>query len=286
MARFGIVGCGYVGAGVARHMRSLQIEVTGTTTTPDRLPELCALVDHPRIYSAGDPGSDASFLDDLDGVLIAMAPTTSTFEEDRYRAVYGQGVAALVDAIKQRRRLSPLHVTYLSSAGVYGDQGGELCNELTPPDQTNTANSLLVQAERMVLALNASLVQTCVLRLGGIYGPDKDIPSFIRRAAGCRVPKNGAHINAWVHLEDIIRGVTFAWERRLQGTYNLVDDLQLTRRELSNALCDEDGLPPVIWDNHDREGARIFNARVSNARLREMGFIPSVPSMLEQVPAL
>ena len=89
-----------------------------------------------------------------------------------------------------------------------------------------------------------------------------------------------------MHLEDIVRGVSFAWQRRLQGIYNLVDDLQLTRRQLSNALCDEEGLPPVIWDNHDREGARIFNARVSNARLREMGFTPTVASMLEQVPAL
>ena len=43
--------------------------------------------------------------------------------------------------------------------------------------------------------------------------------------------------------------------------------------------------PPVIWDNHDRPGARIFNARVSNARLREIGFQPSVSSMLEPIAA-
>ena len=113
----------------------------------------------------------------------------------------------------------------------------------------------------------------------------KDIPSYIRSAAGQPVRKNGNHINAWVHLHDIIRGVDFAFSRRLQGTYNLVDDLQFTRRQLSNALCDDFGLPPVIWDNHDRPGARIFNARVSNARLREIGFQPSVSSMLEPVAA-
>ena len=171
MARFGIVGCGYVGAAVARRMRSLQVEVTGTTTSPNRLQDLCDLVDHPRIYCAGDANSDASFLDDLDGLLIAMAPTSSSFEEDHYQAVYGDGVSALVKAIQQRRRRSSLHITYLSS-GVYGDQRGNLCNELTPPDQTNTANALLVQAERSVLDLNTSLVHACVLLLGGIYGPD------------------------------------------------------------------------------------------------------------------
>ena len=127
---------------------------------------------------------------------------------------------------------------------------------MSAPDLSNTTNALLVQAETAVLGLNNPLIQTCVLRLGGIYGPGKDIPSFIRSASGQPVPKNGNHINAWVHLDDIVRGVDFALQRRLRGIYNLVDDLQLTRRELSNALCDDEGLPPVIWENHDRPGAR------------------------------
>ena len=282
---FGIVGCGYVGSAVAAHFRLQGHEVVGTTTSHQRLGELCDLVDHPRIYRAGDPMADASFLDHVDGVLIAMAPTTATFEEDQYEKVYGQAVPALVDALRQRQGSRPLHVSYLSSAGVYGDQSGAICNELTPPDCSNTANALLASAESEVLSLNDASTQACVLRLGGIYGPGKDIPSYIRSAAGQSVPKNGNHINAWVHLRDIIRGVDFAFEKRLQGIYNLVDDLQFTRRQLSNALCDDHGLPPVIWDNHDRPGARIFNARVSNARLREIGFEPSVVSMLEPVAA-
>ena len=283
--RFGIIGCGYVGSAVAVHLRRLGHEVVGTTTSPGRLGELCDVVDHPRIYSAGDPMADVSFLDRLDGVLIAMAPTTATFEEDQYQKVYGQSVPALVDALRHRSGRNPLHVSYLSSAGVYGDQLGAICNELTPPDCSNNANALLASAESAVLALNDASTQACVLRLGGIYGPGKDIPSFIRSAAGQSVRKNGKHINAWVHLHDIIRGVEFAFDKRLQGIYNLVDDLQFTRRQLSNALCDDHGLPPVIWDNHDRPGARIFNARVSNARLREIGFQPSIPSMLEPVAA-
>ena len=282
---FGIFGCGYVGSAVAAHFRLQGHEVVGTTTSPERLAELCDLVDHPRIYRAGDPMADASFLEHLDGVLIAMAPTTATFEEDQYEKVYGQAVPALVDALRQRQSRSPLHVSYLSSAGVYGDQSGAICNEMTPPDCSNTANALLASAETAVLSLNDASTQACVLRLGGIYGPGKDIPSYIRSAAGQSVPKNGNHINAWVHLHDIIRGVDFAFEKRLQGIYNLVDDLQFTRRQLSNALCDDQGLPPVIWDNHDRPGARIFNARVSNARLREIGFRPRVASMLDPVAA-
>ena len=107
---FGIVGCGYVGSAVAAHLRHQGHEVVGTTTSPGRLAELCVLVDHPRLYSADDPMADTSFLDRLDGVLIAMAPTTATFEEDQYEKVYGQAVPALVDAIRQR----PVSYTHLT----------------------------------------------------------------------------------------------------------------------------------------------------------------------------
>ena len=197
--------------------------------------------------------------------------------------MYGSAVPALVRSISSDQ-CAVAHVTYLSSAGVYGDKGGQVVRVDTP-DMSNSTNALLAEAESTVLSLNSPSVQASVLRLGGIYGPGKDIPGYIRSASGCQVPKNGNHINAWVHLMDIIRGVDFAFQRRLQGLYNLVDDMQMTRRELSNALCDEEGLPPVIWDNHDRPDTRIF-VRVSNARLRAMGFTPRVASMLEQVPAL
>ena len=283
--RFGVVGCGYVGAAVATHLRGKGFELTGTVTNPARLSELCELVDHPRIYRAGEPGADPSFLDGLDGLLIAMAPSGSSFDESQYRSVFGVGVADLVQALQSRRRQQPLHVIYLSSAGVYGDQAGALCHEQTSPDQTTPANALLLEAEGRVLGLNSSpQLQACVLRLGGIYGPGKDIAAYIRSASGEVVPKNGSHINAWVHRDDIVRGVDFAFNQRLEGVYNLVDDLQLSRRELSNALCDEEGLAPVIWENHDRPGARVFNARVSNNRLRQLGFTPRVASMLTSLP--
>jgi nucleoside-diphosphate-sugar epimerase len=161
-----------------------------------------------------------------------------------------------------------------------------LCDESTPTDRSNTANALLADAEEAVLSLNGFGTPTCVLRLGGIYGPNKDIASFIRSASGHMVPKNGSHINAWVHLQDIVQGIDFAFQHRLHGVFNLVDDLQVSRRDLSNLLCDDEGLPPVIWENHDRPDARIFNARVSNEKLKQLGFLPSVRSMLDPVAAI
>ena len=281
--RFGVIGCGYVGMSFAMFARRRGFEVTGTTTSPMRLQELCDVVDHPRICRAGDPSADFSFLDQLDGLLIAIAPTDSP-EANTYENVFASGVSAIVDAISKRRSQKPLHVTYLSSAGVYGDQSGKMTNELSLPDRSDPTNSLLVAAEESVLSLNSKSIQACVLRLGGIYGPGKDIQNHIKSAAGQHVAKNGNHRNAWVHLFDIISGVFFCYDRKLDGIFNLVDEMQMSRRELANSLCEQDGLPPVIWENHDRPGTRIFNARVSNDRIKSHGFKFKVPSMMDQVP--
>ena len=150
------------------------IRTVSTTTGPSRLAELCDLVDHPRILRCGDPSADFSVLDDLDGLLIAMAPTTATYEEDQYRAVYGEAVPALVNALRERPRTSPLHVSYLSSAGIYGDQSGAITTELSSPDLSNTTNALLVQAETAVLGLNNPLIQPVCCALGHLR-PGKDI---------------------------------------------------------------------------------------------------------------
>ena len=72
---------------------------------------------------------------------------------------------------------------------------------------------------------------------------------MIKQAAGEQIPKNGNDVPAWSGIFDITNGVSFAFNNQLVGTYNLVDDMQLSRRELSNEICDIDGLPPVIWAN-------------------------------------
>ncbi|BEV36157.1 NAD-dependent epimerase/dehydratase family protein [Synechococcus sp. M16CYN] len=278
---FGIVGCGYVGSAVASYFRSKGFEVTGTTRNPSRLTYICDFVDHPRIYRAEDSEADVSFLDGLDGLLIAVAPTLTDSQEDTYQMVYGKGVPALINSLNQRSTDRPLHVIYLSSAGVYGNQGGAMCDEITPPDRSHSNNAILAGAEDAVLSLNSSSINSCILRLGGIYGPNKDIASFICSASGQIIPKNGDHIKAWIHLNDIIYGVYFAFQNRLEGIYNLVDDLQLSRRDLSNMLCARMGIAPVIWDNYDQPDSHIFHARVSNSKLRALGFQPSVRSMFD-----
>ena len=151
-------------------------------------------------------------------------------------------------------------------------------------DSVNPVNAMLVEAENVLLTIDRPDTKICVMRLGGIYGPGRDMVSMIKQAAGEQIPKNGNDVPAWSGIFDITNGVSFAFNNQLVGTYNLVDDMQLSRRELSNEICDIDGLPPVIWANENSPGARAMNAKVSNEKIKLEGFRLSSPSMLLPTP--
>ena len=280
--RFGVIGCGYVGMDTAIRLKYANHHVVGTTRSKARLGELQEVLHSAHLLDITEANLDLSFTDSLDGLLISVAPT---MKGDGYSSVFARGIRNLSNALRQRPRQSPLHITYISSAGLYGDQGGALVTEESAVDAHSPVNALLRAAEELVLHLSSDNLKICVLRLGGIYGPGRDMVSMIRQAAGQHVPKYGNAVTAWSNIVDITRGIHFAYERQLEGIYNLVDDMQLSRRELSTMICDLDGLPPVLWSHTPSPTERNMNARVSNTKLKNEGFQLISPSMLIPVAA-
>ncbi len=262
-------------------MKSQGHYVIGTTRSSQRFAELSNVVNEPISLDLAAPDCDFSFLEDQQGLLISVAPTQNG---DGYQSVFSSGIRNLARALRCRQSIQPLHVTYISSAGVYGDHRGETVTEDSSVDSVNPVNAMLVEAENVLLTIDRPDTKICVLRLGGIYGPGRDMVSMIKQAAGEQIPKNGNDVPAWSGIFDITNGVSFAFNNQLVGTYNLVDDMQLSRRELSNEICDIDGLPPVIWANENISGARSMNAKVSNQKIKTEGFRLSSPSMLLPTP--
>ncbi len=281
MSTYSVIGCGYVGSFVAASMKNQGHYVVGTTRTPQRFAELRNVVNEPIALDLAQQDCDFSFLEDQEGVLISVAPTQNG---EGYQSVFSNGIRNLARAIRCRQSTRPLHVTYISSAGVYGDHQGQTVTEDSTVDCLNPVNAMLVEAENVLLTIDRPDTKICVLRLGGIYGPGRDMVAMIKQAAGEQIPKNGSDIPAWSGIFDITNGVSFAFSKQLVGIYNLVDDMQLSRRELSNEICDIDGLPPVIWANENIPGARAMNAKVANEKIKSEGFQFSSPSMLLPTP--
>ena len=124
--RFGVIGCGYVGSAVCRRLSFAGHDVLATIRDEARFPRVEALGATPTLLDLASDQANFSFLEELDGLLISVAPTR---QEESYEEVFSKGIKNLVQALKICPRLRPLHITYISTVGVFGDQGGQEVGE-------------------------------------------------------------------------------------------------------------------------------------------------------------
>ena len=117
------------------------------------------------------------------------------------------------------------------------------------------------------------------MRLGGIYGPNRELVKIYSRVAGQTRPGDGSEPSNWIHLDDIVGAIEFARHYQLQGIYNLVDDANLLNREVIESVCKTHNLPPVTWDA-SQPANRNYNARISNQKIKAAGYKFIHPQMI------
>ncbi|MCC3536166.1 MAG: NAD-dependent epimerase/dehydratase family protein [Microcoleus sp. PH2017_25_DOB_D_A] len=246
-----IVGCGYVGTATARHLRGKSdCTVTATTTTASRVSELEGVAQRVVVLKGNDAGAIAR-------------------NADAYRESYLETVTTLVSVLQQTPTVK--QVIYTGTYSVYGDCQGKLVNEESPVAPANPNGEILAETERVLLAASNPNLQVCILRLGGIYGPGRELVKIFGRWAGTTRPGAGEDATNWVHRDDIVGGLTFALDNRLQGIYNLVGDVSLSSRELVDRIFETHNLPKATWDT-SVSSVRPYNARVSNQKIKAAGY--------------
>lgn len=259
-----ILGCGYVGKAVAQRWQSV-LSVTATTTTPARISELEAIADRAVLLNGSDEQAVRALLQNQDLVLLSVGAPSG----DAYEQTYLQTAKTLVNALRQSRTVK--QVIYTGSYAVYGDQQGAWVDETSTIAPANRNGEILAETEQTLLSAASDALKVCIFRLGGIYGPGRELVKIFRRAAGTTRPGSGEDAANWVHLDDIVGAIDFARQQQLDGIYNLVGDVPTTTRELLDLVCTQNNLPPVSWDA-STPSVRAYNARVSNQKLRAAGY--------------
>jgi len=261
-----IIGCCYVGKTVARYWREeLGLVVTVTTTTPSRFAEMEAIAQRVVVVKGNDAKGLESVIKNQDTVLLSVGAANANVYEETYL----QTAKTLVEVLKKTP--SVRQVIYTGSYAVYGDRDGAWVDEDTPVTPANANGQILCDTEQMLLSASGENLRVCILRLGGIHGPGRELVKIFGRVAGTTRPGNGDEPTNWIHLDDIVAAIEFARLHRLQGIYNLVDDAHLTSRELLDRVCEQHNLPKVSWDA-SLPKVRPYNALVSNQKLKEAGF--------------
>lgn len=184
-----ICGLGYSGTAVARAAVAKGIRVAATSRDPAGLVAPDG-VDVVGFAQAGAALAKATH-------VLATAPPGEA--GDPVLLEYG---ALLEESLFLR------WAGYLSTTGVYGDQGGGWVDETTPASGTAPRAKRRLAAERAWSAL-AGHCAVDLFRVAGIYGPGRSIIDDLRAGTARRVLKPG-HAFGRIHRDDIAGAILAA----------------------------------------------------------------------------
>lgn len=208
---------------------------------------------------------------------LVFAATPDARDEAAYRAVFVDGLRHVIDALPT----PPRRTVFVSSSAVYGEHDGAWIDEDTPPAPLGFNGRVLLEAERWLATRDVGGVS---LRLAGLYGPGRTQLFDRLREGKAGVPRDRQVYANRIHVDDAAAALAMLLDVETPASVYLgVDDTPLPIDVLYDHLADLLGAP------RPPEGpapAGVGNKRLSNARLRELGFRCAWPDAREGYAAL
>ena len=273
-----IAGCGDVGGRLGRQLLAEGWRVHGLRRDVGALPAGILPV-------AGDLGASECPAAWPEGGLdyLVFAAAATQHDEAGYRATYVEGLRRCLEWL-QRRGQTPKRLLFVSSSGVYAQQGGEWIDETSPAEAQSYSGRVILEAERVALD---SGIPASVVRLTGIYGPGREwLLKQVRE--GYRVAIEPPLYANRIHAEDaagllacLLRAD--AAGQALDDCYIGVDDAPAPLAEVVGYLR---GLMGVSHWADEQSVRRTGSKRCSNARARALGWVPRYPSYREGYAAI
>jgi len=242
-----IIGCGDIGLRVARGLNGPQggsgrPRVLALTSSPTRVPQLRGAGVTPLLGNL----DDAATLARLAGVatrVLHLAPPPGEREVGP-RWWLDPRSTALARAL--RRRALPQALVYVSTSGVYGDCAGDWVAESRPVAPATPRALRRVNAERAMRHLGRAGLRLSILRVPGIYAPDRaggTPEARLRRGTPVLAAPDDVYTNH-IHADDLARACVAAlWRGQAQRAYNVADDSQLKMGDYFDLAADLYGLP-------------------------------------------
>jgi nucleoside-diphosphate-sugar epimerase len=265
MAPLIILGCGYVGARLARAALADGRTVRVCARSTGRLAPLGALGAEVKYLDAGMPKQFATVLASLPGATVVYSippvgnlPPGQTIRH-ALQAAYGAGAGWFV---------------LFSSSGLYGSQPDDdaWIDEDTELAHDDPAMNNVKADELEVERCSFDRLRRVTLRLAPVYGPGRGLRERLRKGE-FRLLDDGQHATSRIHVDDVVR-VVFAAEDRAQSgaRYLVADDEPTTQGEYARWLCERLGFPqPPSRAMFEPGAPRVAhrNRRIRNTRLKQ-----------------
>lgn len=272
MPRILIAGCGYVGEATADLFHSAGWNVEGWVHSKESAARLSIKHYSVRVLDLSQRGDVAKCAAAFDAVIHCASSHGG--DAEAYRQIYLNGARHLLETFSQAK------ILFTSSTSVYAQRDSSWVTEESETKPLRETGQILLEAEKLILEKGG-----IVARLAGIYGPRRSalLSKFLNGTATID-PNNDRFVNQ-VHRDDIASALFLLLNREAHASpqiYNVVDDQPLLQSECFAWLARRLNrpLPPTRKSEQPRKRGNT-NKRVSNAKLRRLGWTPNYPTFAD-----
>lgn len=254
MKQISILGCGWLGMPLAKHLLQNSYSIKGSTTTETKLEILKNEGISPFLISlkANElPRNSDSFLENSEVLIINIPPGLRGNSGENF-------VSKIENFIPSIEKSSVKKVIFVSSTSVYADKNQVVTEETKPNPETESGKQLLISEN---LLLQNTNFQTTILRFGGLIGKDRHPIKFLAGRNNVENPE--APINL-IHQKDCIQIIQKIIENEVWNTVlNAVAPFHPTRKKYYTEKALEQNLAqPQFNENEHSVGKTVSSNKL------------------------
>lgn len=263
-ASVSILGCGWLGQALGRHLVERGRTVRGSTTTPGKRSSLREDGIEPFVLRLEPEfsGDDPTALFQSPVLVLNIPPPRGA---DDLHATHRRQVEVVRDAALEG---ATEWVLFASSTGVYPSVEQTVTEADVPPGQPDALPGRRRTTAEALLDVEALLLETVgldatIVRLGGLYGGDRNPGRFL--AGRMDVGRSQAPVNL-LHRDDAVGVFTTLLDQDLRGeVFNACADEHPSRQDFYTRAAAVSGLEAPTFDETDTTTGKL----VSNRKLKE-----------------
>lgn len=284
-----IVGCGDIALRTVRLLHK-KYRIFGLFRNPDNAERFRSFGVIP-IQGDLDRPNSLKKLSGIARIVIHLAPPPNRGKRD-LRTTHL--LAALSKQARNKQRILPQRLVYISTSGVYGDCQGVMIDETRPLNPHNDRAIRRVNAEMQIRKWGMrNHTAVSILRVPGIYAENRLPLKRIQDGLPAFVPTDDGYTNH-IHANDLARIICMAMQHgKSSRIYNTTDDTQIKMGDYFDLVADHFNLsrPPRI--PRSQSAGRISTSmlsfmnesrRISNTRMKkELQVVLQYPTVLEGI---
>ncbi|GJH42804.1 SDR family oxidoreductase [Pasteurella canis] len=272
MKSVSIVGLGWLGLPLARHLKNLGWEVKGSKRTHEGAEQmrLIRLESYPLELTPeinADP-DDLTMLLSVDSLVINIPPSQYFFNPQHY-------VLGIQNLVNEALLQGVNHIIFISSTSVFPEITGQF-DESSIPQPNSEITKALIEVEQWLFQLDN--IDCDIIRFGGLVGDDRH-PVY--SLAGKEVKAGNSPVNL-VHFDDCARAIQLLLETPShQRLYHVVAPEHPRKAEYYSIMAKKLGVEAPHFISSDDDPVRII---LANKICQEIDFVYQYPDPYSMLP--